>query len=259
MKNEESIEAAAFADVWERFKAAAPRVHCITNSVAETFTANVLLAAGAVPSMTVNSDEVVDFVARADALIVNLGTLDETRRRAIGTGVTVARGSGKPWALDPVFVERSPLRAELARELVAQGPRVLRANPLEVAALVRDGGGAIGASAASEFAAERGVTLAMTGPEDLVTDGRRSLRLVNGHPLMARITATGCAATALVAGFMAVEDDALVAAAAGLAAFGLAAELAGAKAGGPGTLVPLLLDALHTLTPSDLAQGARID
>jgi len=37
-------------------RARAPRIHCITNGVAQAFTANVLLAAGAVPSMTTSPE-----------------------------------------------------------------------------------------------------------------------------------------------------------------------------------------------------------
>ena len=44
------------ADVVARIRGRAPRVHCTTNSVAQQFTANVLLAAGAVPSMTISVD-----------------------------------------------------------------------------------------------------------------------------------------------------------------------------------------------------------
>ena len=70
------------ADILARVRARKPRVHCITNAVAQAFTANVLLAAGAVPSMTVAPEEIGEFVARADALLVNLGTLDRERRAA---------------------------------------------------------------------------------------------------------------------------------------------------------------------------------
>ena len=65
------------ADILMRLRARGPRVHCITNAVAQTFTANTLLAAGAVPSMTLAADEIGAFVARADALLVNLGTFDD--------------------------------------------------------------------------------------------------------------------------------------------------------------------------------------
>lgn len=40
------------ADVLERLRQFRPRVHCITNAVAQAFTANMLLAVGAMPSMT---------------------------------------------------------------------------------------------------------------------------------------------------------------------------------------------------------------
>src|SRR3954464_9011987 len=92
------------ADILERIRARRPRVHCITNAVAQNFTANMLLAAGAVPSMTMASDEIADFVARADALLVNLGTLDPERRAAIKIAIDMA-GGRVPWILDPVFVD----------------------------------------------------------------------------------------------------------------------------------------------------------
>ncbi len=72
------------AALLERLRARSPRVHCITNAVAQNFTANVLLAAGAVPSMTLSAEEIGAFVAGADALLVNLGTFDRERREATG-------------------------------------------------------------------------------------------------------------------------------------------------------------------------------
>src|SRR4030088_1123867 len=82
------------ADILARIRARRPRVHCITNAVAQNFTANMLLAAGAVPSMTIASDEIAVFVARADALLVNLGTLDPERRGAIEIAIATAGGRG---------------------------------------------------------------------------------------------------------------------------------------------------------------------
>ena len=66
----------------DRLRAQSPRVHCITNAVAQNFTANVLLAAGAVPSMTLSAEEIGAFVAGSNALLVNLGTFDNERRAA---------------------------------------------------------------------------------------------------------------------------------------------------------------------------------
>lgn len=248
----------ALADCLARVRAWAPRVHCLVNTVAETFTANVLLAAGVTPSMTGDPDEVPDFVAGADALLVNLGTLDPARRKAALRAVGVATGRRMPWALDPVFVDRSPRRLAFAAALLARGPSLVRANHAEAAALAGVTAGADEAAITEAFCARHGVPLALTGAHDLVAAGGRTLRLANGHPLMARVTATGCALTALVAAFLAVEADPLVAAAAGLALFGVAAERAGAKAAGPGTFAPHLLDALAGLTPADIERGVRL-
>ena len=45
--------------------------------------------------------------------------------------------------------------------------------------------------------------VALTGEIDLVTDGAHPVRIANGHPLMARVTAMGCAESALVAAALA--------------------------------------------------------
>jgi len=52
------------ADILDRLRQRRPRVHCITNAVAQNFTANMLLAAGAVPSMTIAPKEIRAFVVR---------------------------------------------------------------------------------------------------------------------------------------------------------------------------------------------------
>jgi hydroxyethylthiazole kinase len=232
-----------------------PRVHCITNSAAVNFTANVLLAAGAIPSMTVNPEEIADFVAGADGLLINLGTLDPLRREAIDVATAVADEAGKPWALDPVFVERSPVRLRLARRLVEAQPTLVRSNQAELAALTASAGddGAADALALASLA-----VVVRTGATDFVTDGARRLHVAGGHHFQTRVTAAGCAATALMAGFLAVEGDAIVAAAACLAAVAAAAEAAGAHCAGPGSFVPAFIDALYRLTPDEVGDQARI-
>jgi hydroxyethylthiazole kinase len=94
---------------------------------------------------------------------------------------------------------------------------------------------------------------------DLVTDGARLRRISNGHPLMGRITAMGCAATALMAGFLAVADDPLEAALACLVTVGIGRRGSpGRSATGPGSFVPAYLDALFAFSPDELAARARI-
>ena len=242
------------ADILARIRARRPRVHCITNSVAQNFTANMLLAAGAVPSMTTDPGEIREFVALADALLVNLGTLDAVRQAAIKAALEQAQGA-VPWVLDPVFVDRSLSRATFALELAARRPDVMRLNDAEFSALAED---QPAPATLERYARERATVVGLTGDPDIVTDGARTVSIRNGDPLMAKVTAMGCAASALVAACLAVESDAWHATAAGLILIGVAGELAAADARGPGTLAAGILDALHALDQRTIVARARV-
>lgn len=243
------------ADILARTRARAPRVHCITNSVAQAFTANVLLAAGAIPSMTLSPDEIGAFVARADALLVNLGTFDRERREAAAAALEVAAERRLPWVLDPVFIDRSEPRAAYAQTLVAQNPDAIRLNRAEFTALA---GAEPDDGALSRYALDTLAVLALTGTVDRITDGAKFLSIENGHPLMARVTAMGCAASALNAAFLAVESDPFVASAAALLCFGVAGGIAGERASGPGSFGAVIIDALYALDHQTLMEKARV-
>ena len=242
------------ADILARVRARRPRVHCITNSVAQNFTANMLLAAGAVPSMTTDPAEIREFVASADALLVNLGTLDAVRQAAIQAALEAAQGR-MPWVLDPVFVDRALSRATFALGLAARRPNVMRLNDAEFSALAEE---QPAPDALARYARDRATVVGLTGDPDIVTDGARMVSIRNGHPLMAQVTAMGCAASALVATCLAVETDAWRATAAGLLLVGIAGELAAAGAHGPGTLAVGILDTLHRLDQHAILQHARV-
>jgi hydroxyethylthiazole kinase len=243
------------ADILERLRDRRPRVHCITNAVAQNFTANMLLAAGAVPSMTIAQKEVRAFAARADALLVNLGTFDPERQRASLAAIGVANKAGIPWVLDPVFIDRSPPRAAFARKLVAMKPRALRLNLAEFGALA---GGKTDEAALARFAKARRTVVGLTGERDLVCDASRRAAISNGDPLMARVTAMGCAASALVGATLAVEPDAWKAVAAALIVIGVAGEMAAARARGPGSFAMEILDALYALDRDTLIARAKV-
>jgi hydroxyethylthiazole kinase len=134
-------------------------------------------------------------------------------------------------------------------------PAVIRSNRAELGALA---GGEGDDPSADSYALTTLAVVVRTGETDFVTDGARRLHVSGGHPYQARVTAAGCAATALMAGFLAVEDDAVIAAAACLAFVAAAAETAGAQAAGPGSFVPAFIDTLYRLTPEQVGAHARI-
>ena len=246
------------AELLSRLGDRRPRVHCITNAVAQAFTANVLLAAGAVPSMTIDAEEVADFVLGADALLVNLGTFDAERRTAAAIAIEAANGRAIPWVLDPVFIDRTQRRSAYARDLIAANPRAIRCNRAEFEALA---GAPPEGGALARYALDEGVVIGLTGATDLVTDGARLVAIANGDPMMSRITAMGCAASALVAAALAVADDLAdpwAATAAALLWAGVAGDVAAKTASGPGSLAAGFVDALYRLDSHTLITHARV-
>ena len=224
-----------------------PAVHCLTNTVVQALTANMLLAIGAVPSMSTDIAEVADFTAGADALIVNLGTLDRDRKMAIQAALTAAQENNIPWILDPVLIDRAPRRLAYAKELINNNPALIRGNRMEIASLSDD---------ARELAAQSGAIVAITGETDLITDGREDITLTGGHEMMSRVTGIGCAGTALLGACLAVtpEGGRLAAVAAGLNLLAQAGEEAARNTGGPGSFAAAILDQIYKISQSSLQE-----
>jgi hydroxyethylthiazole kinase len=258
----------AVVEVFEAVHRTTPLVQCITNSVVTGFTANVLLAAGAAPAMVDIVGEAGPFATVASALLVNLGTPHPEQRDAAREAVAAAAGAGTPWVLDPVAVGALPVRTALATELAAQRPTVIRGNASEIIALAGDGAGGRGVDstagsheagpAASRLVAAGAGAVAVSGAADVVLDAGHVAVLTGGDPMLTRVTGTGCALGALIAACAAVTDDPLLAALAGSAWMGAAAELAVARSAGPGSFAAVLLDELAALTPDGLAGRVRL-
>ena len=223
-----------------------PLIHNITNFVVMNFTANALLAMGASPVMAHAANEVEEMVAFAGALVLNIGTLTDEWVDSMITAGKRASERNTPIILDPVGSGATALRTRSAMRIIDRHPserhpgQRLEVLSLEQADSKTKGVDSIhsvddAAAAAKSLADELNTTLAITGPVDLVTDGTRVVRVGNGHPLMGRVTGTGCTATAAIGAFLAVDPEPVRAAATALAYFGLAGEVAAQKATAPGS------------------------
>jgi len=246
-----------------------PLVHNITNLVVMNFTANALLACGASPVMAHAPEEVEEMVSFAGALVLNIGTLTPYWITSMLKAGKRANQLNVPIILDPVGSGATTLRTQSAKSLLNElDVSVVRGNASEVLSLAGDDSRTKGvdsihsveeaADAAGQLAKELGTTLAITGAVDLVTDGSRVCRISNGHELMGYVTGTGCAATALIGAFLAVQANSLEAATTALAYFGLAGEKAAEQANAPGGFQLGLLDALFRIDGETLRKGAKI-
>lgn len=234
-----------------------PLTHCHSNSVGAALMANALLAVGASPAMIAAREEVVEFAALADGVLINLASVTEERAEILLLSAAAAERAGTPWVLDPVAVGVLAFRTRLAHELLRFKPAVIKGNASEILALAGLDGRAKGVDAtrpsrealpaARELALQTGAVVAVTGAIDFITDGRQTIEIAGGHPLMARVTGTGCALGALIAAFLGVSPTPLRAACAAATVFAVAGEEAGRGTTGPGSFIVGFLDLLSQL------------
>jgi hydroxyethylthiazole kinase len=254
----------------DKLRDAEPLVHSITNYVVMNSTANVLLAMGASPIMAHAAEEMEELAALPGALVINIGTLSKSWIESMVKAVELAAKNNKPWLLDPVGAGATRLRTDTAKRLLdTSRPSVIRGNASEILALWASGGRTKGVDstdamedameAAKEMASQMGSVVAVTGERDLVTNGQRTLIISGGHSMLTKVTGTGCAASVAVGAFLAVEEDPLLAAAYGLAFFGMAASKAGLETDWPGAFWVKTLDQLYALTPAQVVASARIE
>ena len=261
--NPSTIDAGALWADLQAVRQQSPLVHNITNFVVMNYSANALLAVGASPVMAHAKEEVRDMVGIAQALVLNIGTLEPDWIEAMRLALQAARARGVPVVLDPVGAGATPYRNAAIGELLRSGtPSVVRGNGSEVmsvaglAAATRgvDSAASSGEAldAARALARDLQSVVCISGADDHVVDaGGRWATLSNGHPWMTKVTGVGCSASALVGAFAAVQPDRWRATVAAMAVLGVVGELAAertqAAGGGVGRLQIELLDGLQLL------------
>lgn len=258
----------------------APLVQCITNFVTVNDCANILLAAGASPTMAHDIREVEEAVAGVQALVLNLGAIGDVEAMLLAG--KRANQLGIPVVLDPVAAGVTSLRREACRRLLAELRfTVIRGNASEIRALAlgAEGGSGVDVSAGDAVTEEnlsRGVELcrrlaestgavtALSGQVDILSDGTQTVLIRGGVPTMSRVTGAGCMLTALLGAFCGANPERpLAAAAAAVTAVDLAGERAEERrvryGTGNATFRTDLIDAVFNLTEDELREGVRYE
>lgn len=255
--------------LFSKVRAQRPLVHHITNYVTVNDCANITLCIGAAPVMAHSKDEVADMVSMAGALVLNIGTLDAAQIESMLIAGKKANDKGIPIILDPVGAGATSYRTKTASELLNKlHISVLKGNAGEVATLAGAEGVVRGVdshgvkgdpvSIAMLLAEKEDMIVSISGATDIVTDGKRTVLVDNGHPLMGNISGTGCMAASLAGAFASASDDYVISTVAALASFGVAGENAGRYADAPYSFKVALFDETYRLTPETLASMQKV-
>jgi thiamine-phosphate diphosphorylase / hydroxyethylthiazole kinase len=264
-------------------KASTPLSHNMTNLVVQNFAANVALAIGASPIMSSFGEEAGDLAKLGGALVLNMGTVTPALLANYLQALHAYNQAGRPVVFDPVGVGATAVRREAAVKVLSSGfVSVIKGNESEIRTLA-----SLTAPRAEESGArheQRGVdssatlpprakaalvaTLArrlrnvvvLTGREDFLSDGRRTVSVRNGHPALSLVTGTGCALGTVVSAFLAAPGgtaDVLASSLCAAVYFAVAGEMAAGQCAGPGTFGSAFIDQLYLLRTGGGSLDAR--
>lgn len=245
-------------DILKKVRERKPLVHHITNWVTIYDCANITRAFGALPVMAHAVEEVEEMAGIANALVLNIGTLTPALIDSMMHAGKAANRKGIPIVLDAVGAGATRLRTESTLKLMKELEiGVVKGNAGEIATIAGVKAEVKGVESmkvkgevkkiARKLAGENKNVVAITGKEDIVTDGRKTYIVGNGHAMMGSIVGTGCMAASVIGAFCGVERDLTKATASALVCFGIAGELAAKKARGPGTFKELFYDSAYNL------------
>jgi hydroxyethylthiazole kinase len=264
------------SELWSdivRLREAGPLVHNITNFVVMNFTANALLAVGASPVMAHAKEEVAEMTGIAQALVLNVGTLEPAWIDSMKLALAVASGRPIPAVLDPVGAGATSYRSRAVADLMGvANPTVIRGNASEIMSVAGSAARTKGVDSASDAAGAKELAtmlakrikgvVCVSGATDYIIDDRgRSAALANGDIWMTKVTGTGCVASALIGAFCAIQPDywrATISAMALLSVAGeLAAEKVRASGAGVGSLPAVMIDQLQLVEESTFTARLR--
>jgi hydroxyethylthiazole kinase len=245
-------------EILERVRKLKPVVHHLTNWVTIYDCANVTKVFGGSPVMSHAKEEVAEMAQIASSLVLNIGTLTVDFVESMKIAAKSANDKGIPVVLDVCGAGATKLRDQKAHELINECRiSIIKGNASEIARVAGENVETKGVDStevnknlselARDLAVERKCTVVVTGKEDIICDGSKTILVKNGVELMANLVGTGCMAASVIGTFAAVEKDLAIASAAGLACYEIAAEVALKKSDGPGTFKDKLFDCIYKL------------
>lgn len=247
-----------------------PLIHHITNWVTIYNCANVVRATGGLPVMAHAPEEVEQMTSISGALVLNIGTLTVDLVKSMILAGRKANEKNIPVVLDIVGAGATDLRTEKANEILSKvNVSILKGNSSEIGTIAGAEAETKGVEAisvkgnlveiAKKLAREKKLTVAITGKEDIISNGRDIYICRNGHPMMGCFVGSGCMVSSVIGTFAAIEKDYALSSANALSLFGIAGELAAKEAKGPDSYKTALMDKIFNIDEDKINKMAKLE
>jgi hydroxyethylthiazole kinase len=257
-------------ELLQKVRRQSPVVHHLTNWVTIYDCAQIVKTVGASPVMAHAPEEVAEMTGIASALVLNIGTLTVEMVASMKLAAARANQRKIPVVLDVCGAGATTLRDDKVRELLAEVKiDVIKGNASEIARVSGINIHTKGVDTtevwadleplAKVLAVRHHATVVITGKVDFVASEQESFRVKNGDALLTSVVGTGCMAASLIGTFAAVEPNYARAAAAALACYEIAAELAAHTSRGPASFKNALFDCLYELDQPTVEKMQRIE
>lgn len=252
-----------------------PLVHHITNYVTVNDCANITLAVGASPIMSDAMEEVREIAAISGVLVLNIGTLNDRTINSMLAAGKKANELNIPVVLDPVGAGASVFRNQTVGELLEQIHfSVIRGNLSEIRYIAGLGGTTKGVDVsetdlrsgtqsgidtAKTLAEKLCCVIAITGATDIISNGKHTVLIENGHKMLGAVTGTGCMCSSLIGTSCAATPDYFLAAVSGVLYMGIAGEIAFENTGqkGNGSFHISVIDEISKLDADTVRRRAK--
>lgn len=186
-----------------------PLIHIISNNVTKQWLADGVLIYGGSPIMSEHFPEFNDLHRHTQCLVINLGTLTESKKKCIYMACESANKNKIPIGIDPVGIHMSKERLVLFQTLLQTFDiAFVRGNSDEVvSAFNPDKALSMSLEATSVFKAthlknklrsHHSIWL-VSGETDYILGQNKYLEVVGGKSVLRKVSGAGCLLTALVA------------------------------------------------------------
>lgn len=247
-----------------------PLVLHYTNEVTINDCANITLALGASPLMSYSYEEVEEIIPIANSVVINIGTMNSSHIELFIKAGKVANKFKKPVVLDPVGVFATKSRSKLVKRLLNEVKfDVIKGNISEIKYI---GGFDVKGKGVDSFDEEENIdniikkisrklecVVVATGRADVITDGEKMIKILNGTPKLKNITGTGCMSASLIGSYLGSCDDKLNSAVMGILTMAVCGELADRDDIGIGSFKVKLMDNIYKLNENILEEFSKME
>lgn len=206
----------------------APLVHCMTNDITLETVANTILYLGGKPIMSSDTREFSSLFQSTDALLLNMGRLNESHEQSLSQASSLADMTKKPTVVDLVGYGITNERTKLGMAMARNHPTVIKGNTSEIRRFVglpSVAKGIDGASSDQHDQALKDLILSLkqitteyadtvfvaTGKKDVIVQNNKHLILSNGVDELDKFVGTGDMVGAIITTLLAVGEDPWVA------------------------------------------------